>query len=106
MISRHVRGHARATALGAGAALVAATLLGACKEEPPPVTEPKAEVPAEKKPAVDDKIANAMAAAEANARSESGAPSGQGAPPPDGILGAAAAARELAPAARAWRRRQ
>jgi hypothetical protein len=97
MTSCHVRGHARATALGASAALVAAALLGACKDEPPPVTEPKAEAPAETKPAVDEKIANAMAAAEASARSESAAPSGQSAPPPDGILGAAAAARELAP---------
>jgi hypothetical protein len=71
--------------------------LGACKEDPPPAAEAPAEVPAEKKPAVDQKIANAMAAAEASARSESGTASNQAAPPPSGILGAEAAARELPP---------
>lgn len=70
--------------------------LGACKDEPPPPAEKAAEVPAEKKPAVDQKIANAVAAAEANARSESSTESSAGAPPPNGILGPEAAARELA----------
>jgi hypothetical protein len=74
-------------------------MLGACKDEPPPAAEKPAEAPAEKKPAVDQKIANAMAAAEASARSESNATSNPAAPPPSGILGAEAAAREVAPGA-------
>jgi hypothetical protein len=69
----------------------------ACKDEPPPPAEVKSEPTAEKKPAVDEKIANAMAAAEATARSESNGGSAQAAPPPDGILGEEAAARELPP---------
>jgi hypothetical protein len=73
------------------------SLPGCSKDEPAPAAEPKAEQPEEKKPAVDAKIANAMAAAEKSARSEAAAPNGQTAPPPDGILGAEAAARELAP---------
>jgi hypothetical protein len=79
-------------------AIALALSLAACsKDQPPPAAEAKAEPSEEKKPAVDPKIASAMAAAEKSARSESGAPSGQGAPPPDGILGGEAAARELAP---------
>jgi hypothetical protein len=79
-------------------ALAAGLALAACsKDEPPPAAEAPAAVAEEKKPAVDEKIASAMAAAEKSARSESAAPSGQSAPPPDGILGAEAAARELAP---------
>jgi hypothetical protein len=77
-------------------AFAAALALGACKDEPPPAAEKPAEVPAEKKPAVDPKIANAVAAAEASARSESNPGSSQAAPPANGILGADAAARELA----------
>ena len=76
---------------------LAAAWLGACKDEPPPAPETKAEAPAEKKPAVDDKIASAMAAAEANARSGAQRSEGQGAPPQDGILSADAALRELSP---------
>jgi hypothetical protein len=77
-------------------ALAALLALGACKDEPPPATEKAAEAPTEKKPAVDPKIANAVAAAEASARSESNTTSNQAAPPPNGILGTEAAARELA----------
>jgi hypothetical protein len=82
--------------IGLGVAL-GLTLSGCSKDEPAPAAEPKAEQPEEKKPAVDAKIANAMAAAEKSARSEAAVPSGQTAPPPDGILGVEAAARELAP---------
>jgi len=85
-----------------GVGLAGLLALGACKEEPPPAAQPSAEAAegaAEKKPAVDQKIANAVAAAEATARSEAGASNGQAAPPPDGILGAEAAAREVAPGA-------
>jgi hypothetical protein len=79
-------------------ALLAGVLsLAACDREEPAPAEPKSEELTEKKPAVDQKIASAMAAAEKNARSEAAAPSGQAAPPPDGILGADAAARELSP---------
>lgn len=74
---------------------LSACLALGCKEEPPPAAEAPAEVPAEKKPAVDQKIANAMAAAEASARSESKAASEQLQPPADGILDPSAAAREL-----------
>jgi hypothetical protein len=84
--------------------IAAAISLSACsKDEPPP---PAAEASpegsagsgaAEKKPAVDEKIASALGAAEENARSNSTPSSGHGAPPPDGILGAEGAARELAP---------
>ncbi len=77
--------------------LAALTGLLGCKEEPPPAAEAKTDAPAEKKPAVDEKIANAMAAAEASARAEAPPTSGQGTPPPDGILGIEAAAREVAP---------
>ena len=69
----------------------------ACKDDEPPPAETKAEAPAEKKPAVDEKIANAMAAAEASARSEAGSAQSQTAPPADGILTPEAAARELPP---------
>lgn len=78
--------------LGALIALVA------CKDDPPPAAEkPAGEAPAEgeKKPAVDQKIANAMAAAEASARSEANTASSQAAPPADGIMGIEAAGREL-----------
>jgi hypothetical protein len=79
-----------------GAALALGVALGGCKDEPPPA-ETTAEAPAEKKPAVDDKIANAVAAAaEASARSGAQRSEGQLAPPPDGILTADAAERELA----------
>jgi hypothetical protein len=83
----------------AAAAVVAAVgIATACKDEPAPPAEVKNEPPAaEKKPAVDDKIASAMAAAEATARSESGSSNAQSAPPADGMLTAEAAARELAP---------
>lgn len=80
-------------------ALTAALCLWACDDEPPPASEAPVEAAAEKKPAVDPKIASAMAAAEASARSESGAASKEAAPPANGILGADAAARELAPGA-------
>ncbi|HWO10279.1 MAG TPA: hypothetical protein VNN80_12385, partial [Polyangiaceae bacterium] len=84
---------ARPAALGA---LLGAIALGACKDEPS-APEAAPEAPAEKKPAVDTKIASAMAAAEANARSEARAGEGQLAPPPDGVLSADAAAKELRP---------
>jgi hypothetical protein len=88
---------ARASVLfGAVLGALALLALGACKDDPPPATEKPAEAPAEKKPVVDPKIANAMAAAEASARSESNTANDQAAPPPNGILGAEAAARELA----------
>lgn len=77
------------------------TGLLACQAEEPKRAEPAAEAAAEaveKKPAVDQKIANAMAAAQANAEPAE-ASAGQGAPPPDGILTAEAAAREVAPGA-------
>lgn len=85
------------TRLLAVCCLAALTGLLGCKDDPPSVTEVKPETPAEKKPAVDEKIANAMAAAEANARAESTPSSAQGTPPQDGILGSSAAAREVAP---------
>jgi hypothetical protein len=84
-------------ARAAAAVLLALGVTGACKDEPAPPAEVKSEPPAEKKPALDDKIANAMAAAEASARSEAGSSNAQSAPPADGILTAEAAARELAP---------
>jgi hypothetical protein len=74
--------------------------LGACKEEPAPAPEakPENEASAEKKPAVDEKIANAVAAAtEASTRSGAQRSEGQLTPPADGILSADAAARELSP---------
>jgi hypothetical protein len=94
------RGSARrsgASPRGCIAALALGLVASACKDEPPPPAETKSEAPAEKKPAVDEKIAHAMAAAEATARSESNTANAQTAPPQDGILGAEAAARELAP---------
>lgn len=84
----------------AGLALVLGLALGACKDEPAPAPEPKAEAEAaaEKRPAVDEKIANAVAAAtEASARSGAQPSEGQLTPPADGILSAEAAARELGP---------
>ncbi len=82
-----------------GAVCLAVAVLGlGCESEPPPPADAKPEAAsAEKKPAVDQKIASAMAAAEASARSESKAQGGELAPPDDGILDAAAAERELAP---------
>jgi hypothetical protein len=85
----------KAARASAAAALVC--LAVGCEEDPPPVATAPAEAPAEKKPAVDQKIANAMAAAEASARSESKTTSDQLQPPADGILDEAAAARELPP---------
>lgn len=82
-----------------GVLLVALSVLGACEDDPPPAAPAPAEAAEEKKPVVDQKIANAMAAAEASASSESSAEKNQAAPPPDGILGAEAAAREVAPGA-------
>jgi hypothetical protein len=83
---------------GVGFALAGGLWLGACQDEPPPAAEAPVEASTEKKPAVDDKIASAMAAAaEASARSGSQRSEGQPAPPADGILAAEAATRELAP---------
>jgi hypothetical protein len=95
---RHGRGAlgARLAGRAAPSLLFGALALASCKEEPP-APEAAPEVPAEKKPAVDEKIASAMAAAEATARSEAQRSEGQLAPPPDGILSAEAAAKELAP---------
>jgi len=83
---------------GLGLALVVGSALAGCKDEPAPAEQPEAEASAEKKPAVDEKIANAVAAAtEASARSGAQRSEGQLAPPADGILSAEAAAHELAP---------
>lgn len=83
------------SALVSRAALVVA-LLTACAEDPPPAAPEAAEAATEKKPAVDQKIANAVAAAQASA--EAVAPStDQLTPPADGIMSPEAAARELAP---------
>jgi hypothetical protein len=58
--------------------------------------EKKEEAPAEQKPAVDQKIASAMAAAaRANADTPADGNAGQPAPPKDGIMSSEAAAREL-----------
>jgi hypothetical protein len=87
-------------ARGVALALLAGLVLGACKDDPAPTPEVTAEAGAagEKKPAVDEKIANAVAAAtEASARPGAQPAEGQLTPPPDGILSAEAAARELAP---------
>jgi hypothetical protein len=82
-------------------ALAGSLALSACSKDEPPAAQAKpeaaADLAADKKPAVDAKIASALGAAEESARSESAVPSGQGAPPPDGILDATGAARELAP---------
>jgi hypothetical protein len=84
--------------LGALCAGVGLLLLGACQSAPPKVEkakDEKAEEGAEQKPVVDNKIASAMkAAAQAEAEQAQGAQAG--APPPDGILGAEAADREIA----------
>jgi hypothetical protein len=56
----------------------------------------KGDAPGENKPVLDQKIANAMAAAEKQAEAE-GARGGEGSPPADGMLGADAAAREVPP---------
>lgn len=79
-----------------GAAVALIGFAAGCEEEPPPAAQAPAESPEEKKPAVDPKIASAMAAAEASARSEA-KPGGDQRlePPPDGMLDAATAAREL-----------
>lgn len=75
------------------AAISFAISLG-CEEDPPPAAPEGQEASAEKKPAVDEKIANAMAAAQAS--SEASAPSAsQLSPPADGIMSADVAAREL-----------
>lgn len=77
-------------------AVLGFALLTACAEDPPPAPPEATEAPPEKKPAVDQKIANAVAAAQASAQAV--APStDQMAPPADGIMTAEAAARELAP---------
>jgi hypothetical protein len=77
-----------------------AACLGSCKSEPDPVpAEAAPEAVAEKKPVLDEKIANAMAAAQANAQVADPSAAGQLAPPADGIMGVEAAARELAPGA-------
>lgn len=76
-------------------ALVAA--LAACEDDAPKPSEaaPQEQPPAEQKPVVDQKIASAMAAAEANAQTKGSLAEGQPAPPRDGIIGVEAAAREL-----------
>ncbi len=81
-------------------ALLAALVSGwaACRAEEPapaPAKEEAAESAAEKKPVVDQKIANAVAAA-ARSSSEAGEGAAGGVtPPPDGIMTAEAAAKEL-----------
>ena len=75
-------------------------LRGACRADEPSRAEPTEKPPeaaAENKPPViDQKIASAMAAAQREA-APIAAERGQPAPPADGVLGAEAAARELAP---------
>jgi hypothetical protein len=72
--------------------------LASCKSEPPPAaSEPPAGAVSEKKPVVDDKIANAMAAAQADVQAKEASRGGETAPPADGIMGMEAAAHELPP---------
>jgi hypothetical protein len=77
-------------------AVLGFALLSACAEDPPPAPPEATEASAEKKPAVDQKIANAVAAAQASAQAVSPS-TDQAAPPADGIMTPEAAARELAP---------
>lgn len=80
-------------------ALALSACAAACHSEEAPRAEPAEKPPeaaAENKPVVDQKIASAMAAAQRQA-GPIAAESGQPAPPADGVLGAEAAARELAP---------
>jgi hypothetical protein len=86
--------------------LVAACALVACHHDAAPSeakpkvgadAEKKADAPGETKPVVDQRIANAVAAAEKQAQAPNGQTRTADAPPQDGILGAGAAAKELAP---------
>lgn len=77
-------------------AALGCALLTACAEDPPPAPPEAPEAAADKKPAVDQRIANAVAAAQASAQAV--APStDEMTPPADGIMSPEAAARELAP---------
>jgi hypothetical protein len=78
--------------------LLSLACLAGCKSEPdPPPAEAAPEAAAEKKPVLDEKIANAMAAAQANAQAAAPSEAGQLTPPADGIMGVEAATRELPP---------
>ncbi len=79
-------------AAGWGLALFALSWGCQSDPEPPPQEVGEAEPPEEKKPVVDGKIAQAMAAASNQA--PRAAESAASAPPPDGLLDAAAADRE------------
>jgi hypothetical protein len=96
--TRALRSRSWRLSLLASSVAWAVACLASCKSEPAPAAgAPPAEVASEKKPAVDDKIANAMAAAQADVQAKEASGTGEAAPPADGVMGVAAADRELPP---------